>query len=222
VRALGVEPAATFPSYVDADAFSYAPYAAPDLARAVFVGVLERYEGVRLARRGVAGRRAARPRCNPASSATARCAIARALVAELPEQTEWSERLTAEEVAEAMDEAWLVCLPSPARGPAPRRPRGRVPRPATIVGGERAVNTAVLATFALLLATFVGIPLGIYTGTQTGLMRSLVRGISALRPGVRARNGVSPRTNTRRRCERSWIQFSRANLPSCASRSSSC
>ena len=51
-------------------------------------------------------------------------------------------------------------------------------RPVSALIGERAVNTAVLATFALLLATFVGIPLGIYTGTQTGPMRSLVRAIS--------------------------------------------
>jgi len=51
-------------------------------------------------------------------------------------------------------------------------------RPVSALVGERAVNTAVLATFALLLATLVGIPLGIYTGTQTGLMRSLVRAIS--------------------------------------------
>jgi ABC-type dipeptide/oligopeptide/nickel transport system permease component len=51
-------------------------------------------------------------------------------------------------------------------------------RPVSALIGERAINTAVLATFALLLATFVGIPLGIYTGTQTGLVRSLVRAIS--------------------------------------------
>ena len=53
-------------------------------------------------------------------------------------------------------------------------------RPVSALVGERAVNTAVLATFALLLATLVGIPLGIYTGTQTGPMRSLVRALSLL------------------------------------------
>ena len=41
---------------------------------------------------------------------------------------------------------------------------------------ERALNTAVLATTALLLATAIGIPLGIYSGSRTrGLGRSIVR-----------------------------------------------
>src|SRR5438034_4690265 len=45
VEALGVEPAATFPSYVDAEAFLERPLAPlPDRPRAVFVGVLERYK----------------------------------------------------------------------------------------------------------------------------------------------------------------------------------
>src|SRR6266446_6137850 len=47
VRALGVEPAAVFPSYVDAAAFLERPPAAlPDKPRAVFVGVLERYKAL--------------------------------------------------------------------------------------------------------------------------------------------------------------------------------
>src|SRR6185437_5392673 len=45
VRALGVEPAAVFPSYVDAEAFLEQPPAPlPARPRAVFVGVLERYK----------------------------------------------------------------------------------------------------------------------------------------------------------------------------------
>jgi peptide/nickel transport system permease protein len=43
---------------------------------------------------------------------------------------------------------------------------------------ERALNTAVLATVALLAATLVGIPLGIFTGTRTGVLRSIVRAVS--------------------------------------------
>ena len=41
-------------------------------------------------------------------------------------------------------------------------------RPVSALVGERALNTAVLATIALLMATLIGIPLGIYSGTRTG------------------------------------------------------
>jgi len=51
-------------------------------------------------------------------------------------------------------------------------------RPVNVLVGERALNTAVLATMALLTATLVGIPLGIYTGTRTGPLRSIVRALS--------------------------------------------
>ena len=53
-------------------------------------------------------------------------------------------------------------------------------RPVNALIGERALNTAVLAIFALIAATLIGIPLGIYTGTRRGLMRSLVRGLSLI------------------------------------------
>lgn len=46
--------------------------------------------------------------------------------------------------------------------------------------GERALNTAVLAAFALLLATAIGIPMGIYSGTGSGAGRTIVRMISTL------------------------------------------
>jgi peptide/nickel transport system permease protein len=52
-------------------------------------------------------------------------------------------------------------------------------RPVNAVLGERAVNTAVLASAALLLATAIGIPLGIYTGSRsTGVGRRLIRASS--------------------------------------------
>ena len=53
-------------------------------------------------------------------------------------------------------------------------------RPVGALVGERALNTAVLAIFALIAATLIGIPLGIYTGTRTGLVRSIVRAISSI------------------------------------------
>lgn len=54
-------------------------------------------------------------------------------------------------------------------------------RPVNALLGERALNTAVLAMTALVLATFVGIPLGIYSGTRTrGAGRALIRAGSVL------------------------------------------
>ena len=51
----------------------------------------------------------------------------------------------------------------------------------TTLLGERALNTAVLAATALVLATAIGLPLGIYTGRRSrgwGVM--IVRGLSVL------------------------------------------
>jgi peptide/nickel transport system permease protein len=53
-------------------------------------------------------------------------------------------------------------------------------RPVGSLIGERALNTAVLATAALLLATLIGIPLGIYSGTRAGLGRAIVRVLSVI------------------------------------------
>lgn len=53
-------------------------------------------------------------------------------------------------------------------------------RPVAEIVSERALNTAVLAIFALVLATTIGIPLGVYSGTQTGPGRTLVRTISLI------------------------------------------
>jgi peptide/nickel transport system permease protein len=53
-------------------------------------------------------------------------------------------------------------------------------RPVNALVSERALNTAVLAMVALITATLVGIPLGVYTGTRHGVLRSLVRTISVI------------------------------------------
>jgi glycosyltransferase involved in cell wall biosynthesis len=58
-------------------------------------------------------------------------------VDELPRQVEWSTRLGAEEVASAMDAAWLVCLPSRSEG-LPRVALEAACRGRAIVGGDRA------------------------------------------------------------------------------------
>lgn len=51
-------------------------------------------------------------------------------------------------------------------------------RPVSELVGERAVNTALLAGAALALATLIGIPLGVYSGTARGPGRSIVRAVS--------------------------------------------
>ena len=139
VRALGVEPAAVFPSYVDAEAFLVRPPAPlPDRPRAVFVGVLERYKAFDTL---VEAWRRAAPQVPDAvlhivGDGTMR-ERAEQLVTDLPDQTEWSQRLSAEEVATAMDDAWVVCLPSRSEG-LPRVALEAACRGRAIVGGNRA------------------------------------------------------------------------------------
>ncbi len=54
-------------------------------------------------------------------------------------------------------------------------------RPVADLIGERAFNTAILATVALFLATVVGLPLGIYSGSRhRGAAPALVRALSLL------------------------------------------
>ena len=54
-------------------------------------------------------------------------------------------------------------------------------RPVNSLIGERALNTAVLAVAALVLATLVGLPLGVYSGSRSrGVGRSAVRVLSVL------------------------------------------
>jgi peptide/nickel transport system permease protein len=54
----------------------------------------------------------------------------------------------------------------------------RFRRPVTVLLRERAWNTALLGVCALLLATALGIPLGVLSGSGHGALPSLVRGTS--------------------------------------------
>jgi glycosyltransferase involved in cell wall biosynthesis len=139
VRALGVEPRAVFPSYVDAEAFlERPPDPLPERPRAVFVGVLERYKAFDTL--ADAWRRAA-PRVPGATlhlvGSGTLAPLAEGLVADLPAQTAWDERLPPEDVAAAMDASWLVCLPSRSEG-LPRVALEAACRGRAIVGGNRA------------------------------------------------------------------------------------
>jgi len=54
-------------------------------------------------------------------------------------------------------------------------------RPVSTLVGERALNTAVLALVALVLATAIGLPLGVYSGSRSrGAGRAAVRVLSIL------------------------------------------
>ena len=53
-------------------------------------------------------------------------------------------------------------------------------RPVGTLVRDRALNTAMLATLALLFATAIGIPLGIYSGTSHGIGRAIIRVVSVI------------------------------------------
>lgn len=132
VRALGVEPAAVFPSYTDAQAFLERPLVPlPAQPRALFVGVLERYKAFDTL---MAAWRLAAPRV---PEATLRVVSDGSLRDLITPDVEWSPRLTAEEVAAAMDDCWVFCLPSRSEG-LPRVALEAAARGRAIIGGNRA------------------------------------------------------------------------------------
>ena len=118
VRELGLEPAAEFPAFMDLEVFSERPpVPLPTTPAALFVGVLELYKNVdglarawRLAARRLPG---VHLRIVGRGS---RAEVVRQLLTDLPAQTTWAERLTQEEVADAMDAATCLVLPSRSEG----------------------------------------------------------------------------------------------------------
>jgi len=132
VRALGREPAAVFPSYVDAEAFlERPPVPLPESPRVVFVGVLERYKAFDTLS-------AAWPTVAAAVDGAVLHVVGDGTLRDrVPAGAEWSKRLTAEEVAAAMDDSWVFCLPSRSEG-LPRVALEAAARGRAIVGGNRA------------------------------------------------------------------------------------
>jgi glycosyltransferase involved in cell wall biosynthesis len=140
VRELGVEPAGTFPGYVDVDTFlAESPRPLPERAEVLFVGVLERYKNVD----GLVDAWRAVTRRLPAALLRivgdgSLAPLVERLASELPAQVRWERRLPPEGVARALDESTLLVLPSRDEG-LPRIAlealcRGR-PIVATAVGG---------------------------------------------------------------------------------------
>lgn len=112
---LGVEPTADFPAYMDLEPFTVPPKPLPDVPVALFVGVLEPYKNVD----GLAAAwRLAAPRIQAASlrlvGKGTRTDVAEALVRE--HGVRWDEELTSEGIAAALDDAWILVLPSRSEG----------------------------------------------------------------------------------------------------------
>src|SRR4029077_12364742 len=107
VKEYGVTPADSFPAYMDLFPFLERPPAPlPEPPVALFIGVLEAYKNID----GLADAwRIAAPKLPGARlvlvGSGTRADVVEKLVEELPEQTAWHPRLTAPEVARALDEA---------------------------------------------------------------------------------------------------------------------
>jgi glycogen synthase len=118
VRAAGAEPTATFAAFMDLEPFlASVPAPLPQKPSALFVGVLERYKAVDVL---ADAWRIAAPRLPEATlhvvGRGTLDGVPRRLVAELPEQTRWSEALTTAEVARALDDSSVLVLPSRSEG----------------------------------------------------------------------------------------------------------
>jgi glycosyltransferase involved in cell wall biosynthesis len=111
VRELGVEPAADFPAYMDLEPFTRALEPLPDVPLARFVGVLEPYKNVD----GLAAAwRLAAPRVPHASLRIVGKGTREDVVRELG--VRWDRELSSDEVARALDGAWVLVLPSRSEG----------------------------------------------------------------------------------------------------------
>jgi len=111
VREVGVEPAADFPAYMELGPFLRRPVPLPDDPVALFVGVLEPYKNID----GLAAawRAADAPGELRVVGKGSRSDVVRELVAG---GVRWEQDLSAEQVAQAMDEAWVLVLPSRSEG----------------------------------------------------------------------------------------------------------
>jgi glycosyltransferase involved in cell wall biosynthesis len=115
VRAEGVEPAATFPAFMDLVPFLGEPAPLPDRPVALFVGVLELYKGIDVLA-------SAWPKVAERVPGAELRLVGRGPRADLAEQLArrpdviWREQLSTEEVARELDAATCLVLPSRGEG----------------------------------------------------------------------------------------------------------
>lgn len=118
VRGYGVEPAGTFPAYMDLGPFRETPPAPlPAEPRALFVGVLERYKAVDVLAEAWPRVIEALPSARLHLVGQGRLeSLVRELVADPRLGAGWTPRLPTQGVSEALDEATLLVLPSRGEG----------------------------------------------------------------------------------------------------------
>jgi glycosyltransferase involved in cell wall biosynthesis len=137
VREAGADPTMSFTTYTELTAFSGPPVVAlPPRPTALFVGVLERYKNIDGI---VEAWRLAAPRVPGAvlrlvGDGRHRQEVA-ALVADLPDQTEWVHRLETPDVVRALDDAWCLLLVSRSEG-TPRIVLETLCRGRAVIGGH--------------------------------------------------------------------------------------
>jgi len=186
VRAVGVEPTAEFAAFMDLELFLGPPVPLPPTPAALFVGVLERYKNIDgLARAWrLAAQRAPGAQLRIVGRGSLRSVVER-LVHDLPAQTTWTERLSQEEVARALDAATCLVLPSRSEG------LGRVIVEAALRG--RGVVAMRVGGIRDLVEDGVN---GVLVDTEEELANALVRVLEdrqlAERLGAGARHTVEP------------------------------
>jgi glycosyltransferase involved in cell wall biosynthesis len=114
VRALGVEPTDDFPAYMDLEPFVREPAPLPATPTALFVGVLEAYKNVD-------GLAEAWHRAAPRIPAAALRIVGSGTRTDVAEElvrggARWDRELAPLEVAHALDDAWVLVLPSRSEG----------------------------------------------------------------------------------------------------------
>jgi glycosyltransferase involved in cell wall biosynthesis len=189
VRAVGIEPAAEFPAYMDLAPFTRHPIVpVPESPRALFVGVLERYKAFDLL--AEAWRRVLThvPEAvlHVVGDGTL-APLAAQLARDLADRVEWTPTLAPDEVSDALDRATVLVLPSRSEG------MGRVVIEAGC-RGRAVVGSRVGGIRDVVTHDETGIL--VRPGDVDGLADALVRVFSehelAERLGAEARRRVEP------------------------------